>query len=234
METSNKPTENEILDSDDSEKILENQLHQQLAENNNNQISSLISFIGIIFALFGSYGYVYVNTNGCKNSELNIEVFLLISIITIGMLCFLAILVLNLGYSFRRDQLIVHNIRIKRYNESKKDIDIIFGKEYSPPKKKCCLFKKSNFQTVKLYSPHKKCFCNFLPDFYNLFYWLFFTSEIFLGIVTIKKIKCFIVFFIIFISLTLIFKLHYYCKYRKNISPKEKQEQNKTNKNEET
>ena len=236
METINKPTENEIQDNENNEKVLENQLHQQLAENDNNRISTFITFIVGIIALFGFYGYVYVYTNSCKHPEFNIEVFLLMSIVTIGILCFFSMLALYLGYSFRRDQLIVHNIRVKRYEESKKDMDKIFGIKYSSTEKKCCLFKKKYSQNENLYSPLKKNFCNFLPDSYNLFYLLFFASEIFLGIITIRKVKYFIVLFIIsiFIFLTFIRRLCYYIKYKKNISPKEEQEQSKTNKKEET
>jgi uncharacterized protein with PQ loop repeat len=113
---------------------LENQLHQQLAENDNNRISTLITFIVGIIALFGFYGYVYVYTNSCKHPEFNIEIFLLMSFVTIGILCFLSILTLNLGYSFRRDQLIVHVIR---KNRCKKEPERgkIFDEIYSPIKK---------------------------------------------------------------------------------------------------
>jgi hypothetical protein len=88
------------------------------------------------------------------------------SFITIGILFFLAILALNFGYAHRRDHLIVHNIRMKRYNNETEEIKKIFG---------------------KLYNPSGKCFCDFLPDFYNLFYWLFYSSEIFINITNIKK-----------------------------------------------
>jgi len=190
---------------------LENQLHKQLAENDNNRISTFITFIVGIIALFGFYGYVYVYTNSLKHTEFNIEVFLLMSIVTIGILCFLSILTLYLGYSFRRDQLIVHLIRKNRYKN-----DIERGKLFD-----------------EIYSPlEKKCF-DFLPDFYNLFYWLFLISEIFLVIITIIKVfyimlaeslfcNCkniiylliFVIFLIIFISLTFKSRKKYSKKYK--------------------
>ena len=193
---------------------LENQLHKQLAENDNNRIGSFVSFIGSIVALFGFYGFVYVNTYK-REWNFGTEEFLLIAFVTIGILFFLAILSLHLGYSFRRDHLIVHKIRIKHYKkdteeETKKNMEIIFGNLYSPLEKKCC---------------------NFLPDFYNMFYWLFNISQLFLFIITIKKVICniisncncndiiyfllFLAFSILFIILTLVIRYCYFKKYKK-------------------
>jgi hypothetical protein len=189
---------------------LENLLHQQYAENDNSRTKVFTSFIIGIVALFGFYGYVFVNTNNQERLNLDMQEFLLMSFITIGILFFLAILALYLGYALRRDHLIVHNIRIKRYNYETEEIEKIFG---------------------KLYNPSGKCFCDFLPDFYNLFYWLFFSSEIFIHITTIIKI-CEIkntaisfdeyeyilypvmLLHVIFIILTLKFRRYYYKKYK--------------------
>jgi len=189
---------------------LENHLHKQLAENDNNRISIFITFIVGIIALFGFYGYVYVYTNSYKHPEFNIEVFLLMSFVAIGILCFLSILSLNLGYSFRRDQLIIHIIRKNRY-KNETEMSKIFDEIYSPLNKDCS---------------------DFLPDFYNMFYWLFLISEIFLCIITIKKVICIIfvessflnckneicllLFFIIivcFIISTFILRANYFNKY---------------------
>jgi len=205
---------------------LENQLHQQLAENDNNRISTFITFIVGIIALFGFYGFVYVNTYK-RDWKFDTEEFLSMAFVTIGILLFLSILVLSFGYSFRRDQLIVHNIRVKRYKESEKEFKEVFGKE-------CCKNKK-------LYFPYNKEWLDFLPDFFNLFYWLFFFSEIFLGFITIKKVLCYIIFccncnynyfcndiillmlFIVFYILFIIFTLIARCFYFKKYKDKEKQ-----------
>jgi hypothetical protein len=191
-----------MADSKDSETALEDQLHQQLSENDNNRNSIFTSFIVGIIALFGFYGYVFVNTNKRSNWNFDIQEFLLMSFVTIGILFFLAILALNLGYSFRRDQFIVYKIRKKRY---KTGMEKIFG---------------------KIYSPYNKNRCSFLPDYYNLFYWLFFASEVFLHITAIIKIydtvcickyKCIIYIIMllhfVFIISTLI--LRFCCYYRK-------------------
>ena len=62
--------------------------------------------------------------------------------------------------------MVVHNIRIKRY-KNETGMKEIFG---------------------EIYKPQGKNIKNFLPDFYNLFYWLFFSSEIFIFITAILKI----------------------------------------------
>jgi hypothetical protein len=45
-----------------SQEELENQLHHQYAENDNSRTQVFTSFIIGIVALFGFYGYVFVNT----------------------------------------------------------------------------------------------------------------------------------------------------------------------------
>jgi len=201
-----------MTENENSEETLENQLHQQYAENDNNRIGVFTSFIVGIISLFGFYGYVFVNTNSRENWNFNLQEYLLMSFITIGMLFFLAVLAIYFGYSVRRDQLIVHNIRIKRYKKET-EMGKIFGKIYSP------VGKRIN---------------NFIPDFFNLFYWLFFISEVFIFITTILKIidivntgitfcNCknilyitfIMIFNIIFIILTHKFRKCYFIKYEK-------------------
>jgi len=197
-----------MLEQMKSEETLEDQLHQQYAENDNNRIGVFTSFIIGIIALFGLYGYVFVNTNSREYWNFNSLEYLLMSFITIGILFFLALLALYFGYSLRRDQIIINNIRKNRYKDDEKMKKI---------------FKK-------LYNPHDKDYFNFLPDFYNLFFWLFFSSEIFLHITAILKIieieksgilisKCivfsFFLFHIVFIALTLIIRCCYLNKYKK-------------------
>jgi len=206
---------------------LEDQLHEQYAVNDNSRNSVFISFIVGIIALFGFYGFVYVNTYKREISSeyryeswnFNINIFLLMSFVTIGILFFLAILAIYLGYSLRRDQFIIYNIRKKRYKgvtekETKVRMKEIFGGIYSPYNKDCS---------------------DYLPNFYNLFYWLFFKSEIFIFVTAILKIcdlkntQCpfynckdivyiifIMLFHIIFIILTPKFRRCYYKKYKYN------------------
>jgi len=206
---------------ENTEKVLENQLHQQFAENDNNRIGTFLSFIAGLITLLGVYGYVFANistdtntdTNCCNVVTFSIQVFLLLSFVTLGILCFFSILALNLGYSSRRDQFIIYRIRLKRYNNDKKEMEKIFGGIYSPFGKGCC---------------------DFIPGFYNIFYWLFFVTEIFIGIITFIKAICTNIFEIpfclcsdkfyfylflsgsVFILLTLIFRCCYLGKYSKD------------------
>jgi len=183
---------------------LENQLHQQLAENDNNRISTFLSFIVGIIALFGFYGYVYVNTYKRK-WRFDANEFLLMAIITIGILCFFSILALNLGYSFRRDQFIVYKIRKKRYKNEENYKEIFGG----------------------IYTPFRKEYYNFIPGFYNFFYWLFSVSGIFIDVTIYIKNKeigifftncnwkdMFYIFLSFHIILLLIFRFYYFWKYK--------------------
>jgi len=201
-----------MTENENCKETLENHLHKQYAENDNNRIGVFTSFIIGIVALFGFYGYVFVNTNKREYWNFDIQEFLLMSFVTIGILFFLAILSLSFGYSLRRDHFIVFNIRKKRYNNA--EVEEIFG---------------------KIYDPHGKNFFDFLPDLYNLFYWLFLSSEIFIFITIFIKIydfknngsklcNCIIIlhiillFHIILIMLTIIFRYYYYRKYTNNIT----------------
>jgi len=202
-----------MTENENREETLEDHLHQQYAENDNHRIGVFTSFIVGIISLFGFYGYVFVNTNNREYSKFSLQEYLLMSFVTIGILFFLAILVTYLGYSVRRDHFIVYNIRIKRY-KIETEMEKIFG---------------------KLYDPRGKKFLSFLPDLYNLFYWLFFISEIFIFITIYNKINdiknndnqlCkniiilhIILLYFIFIILTVVFRIKYYFKYIK-IDPK--------------
>lgn len=191
----------------DIQEELDKQLHSQYSENDNSRSGIFLSFIMGIIALFGTYGYVFIHTN--INFDTNIDKllignteFALISVITIGILFFLAVLSLHFGYSLRRDQIVINNIRNKYYTVEK---------------------KKETFGD--LYKSNNKNYFSFLPDFYNLFYWLFFCSEIFIFFTTILKIYkdnwcCILVNFIftihiIAIILSIVFRCCYYEKYLK-------------------
>lgn len=106
---------------------LEKQLHEQYAINNNAKVSSFISFIVALFALFGFYGYMYANTtiDFSKNGEFvvdtnqyTLDIFFLMSFVVCGILFFLTLLSLQLGYSQRRDQIIIHRIREFAYKNA--------------------------------------------------------------------------------------------------------------------
>lgn len=190
---------------------LEKQLHQQYAINNNASVGSFVSFLTTLLALFGWYGYVFVySTNEFSKSRkfidgqklMTLDVFLLLSLVVVGILCFLSLVSLQLGYSNRNNQIIIDNIRNEYFKENKHKI-----------------FHKT-------YSPCRKNRWNFIQDYFNNFYWLFFASQIFVVISTMYKlcyggntVCCYVMFIVILqllsIYFTIYFRQHYYNKYRK-------------------
>ena len=155
---------------------LEKQLHEQYAINNNAKVSSFISFIVALFALFGFYGYMYANTtiDFSKNGEFvvdtnqyTLDVFFLMSFVVCGILFFLTLLSLQLGYSQRRDQIIIHRIREFTYKNADHSMAEIFGDQYKP---------------------HGKSRSEFIVGYFNLFYWLFLYGQGFVFITSIIKI----------------------------------------------
>lgn len=152
---------------------LESQLHQQYAINNNANVGSFVTFLAALLALFGIFGYAYVfssnefSLNGklIKDDIMALDVFLLFSIIVIGMLFFLSLISLQLGYSSRSNQIIIDRIRERYFKKNKQ---IIFGNSYSPK---------------------DKTWGSFIQDYFNLFFWLFFFGQVLL--ISISSLKIF-------------------------------------------
>lgn len=117
------------------------QLHGQFAENDNNKVTSVISFIAAIFAVFVGYGFCLYNY--CFYGEKdNLLTPLLFSITASdAVLTLLAVLCLYFGYSTRRDNCFIHIIR------GKYDV-------------------KTPYK-----DPFDRAFWNFLPDYYNIMFW---------------------------------------------------------------
>lgn len=88
---------------------LNKQLHEQFAVNDNNKISSFISFLAAIFSVFVGYGFAYHHS--CFNpGHYCLVAATIASLLILGLVC---ILCLFFGYSTRRDQFITHDIREK-------------------------------------------------------------------------------------------------------------------------
>lgn len=151
-----------MSNSEDKQFELESQLHEQYTINNNANVGSFVTFLVALLALFGFFGYVFVyssndfSLNGklIKDGIMTLDVFLLFSIIVIGMLFFLSLVSLQLGYSSRSNQIIIDRIRNRYFDKNKQ---IIFGKSYNPK---------------------SKTWNSFVQDYFNLFYWLFFSGQI--------------------------------------------------------
>jgi hypothetical protein len=140
---------------------LEKQLHEQYAINNNAHTSSFISFVVALLALFGALGYVYAFTPPYKYNNhdiFSVDIFFLLSIVVSAILLFLACICSHLGCSQRRDNIVITRIR-----------------------------EKCGFDTT-YNNPLKKNRKDFLPDYYNIFYWLFVSAQFGILILTIMKI----------------------------------------------
>ncbi len=202
---------------EEDQSSLEQQLHEQYAINNNTSITNFISFLTAIFALFGSFGYVFVHStntpsqNGLFINEgvMSYEVFLFCSIIVSGMLFFLSTISLYLGYSNRNNQIIIDRIRKKYYKDS--EYNKIFGTHYNA---------------------EGKNFVSFIQDYFNIFYMLFIAGQITVLCATYCKLQavgiscftcCVIVLQFLFIILSIVLRYHYYSKYKKRLPQKKKE-----------
>lgn len=153
-------------------------LHSQFAENQNHHQGIFIQFLIALFAVFGVFGYVYTHTSfeilANQTTAVNIndiEVYslntlLMTSVIVIAILTLLIAIILNLGYCFRRDQHL--NKKIRQKYLSKEEYEEIFG---------------------KLYNSDNKNRCDFLPDFYSIFYWFILGFQVTIFLTTCCKEK---------------------------------------------
>ena len=200
----NKENMNKLLDT----------LHSQFAENQNHHQGIFIQFLIALFAIFGVFGYIYTHTSSeisaiqtvvgkINDIELySLLTLLITSVIVLAILTLLIAIILNLGYGFRRDQHLNKKIRQKYLTNG--EYEDIFG---------------------KLYNSDNKNICDFLPDFYKIFYWfiLGFQIAIFLATCTKEKIlqsenNSFPFFALLLdFSLILLSVFLYYFTYRKYI-----------------
>ena len=202
------------------EETIYSQLHEQFAINDNAKNNNFITFLIAIFALFGVYGYVFVHTYlGAKNNlfqdglvihindveYFHPSVFAAITCATLLIFMFLSILVLFLGYSTRRDHIVIARIREKILNKGQS------------------IFDKS------LYNPYNKGFSGFIPDYYNIFFWAFFVIKLilvftlytrlccicFTNPIFVRDLPCCCMNIAVILSLVspLIFRFHYLKKY---------------------
>jgi len=151
-------------------------LHSQFADNQNHHQSIFIQFLIALFALFAGYGYVYTHsTPDIDYYQTSLTVIdevkyfslitlIITSTIVIGVLTLLNIIILNLGYGFRRDQHLNKIIRKKYLGE--KEYEAVFG---------------------PLYDSDNKSSCNYLPNFYSIFFWFILILQIFILISTCSK-----------------------------------------------
>lgn len=137
---------------------IEKQLHEQYAINNNSNLSSVITLLVAMFAVFGAYGYVYLHSNSefdysdiwClyKNGSYTLTALVLTALVTIIILGIMFHICLYQGVNQRLEQFVTFAIRYKLYfnkklGENNDNIEEllnkieIFPKNYHPFNKKC-------------------------------------------------------------------------------------------------
>ena len=160
--------------------ILEQHLHAQFAENSNAHVSSFVTFVVSLLALFGAFGYVYANTINvfrigfCLWPELpfgaenivghhvfTMDCFLWLTIIVSIILCFIACLCIFLGYAERRDQVEQWFIR-----------------------------NRHGLETVYSNPTNRRWLC-FLSDYYRTFYHLLMFLQMLVFIVCLFRVRPF-------------------------------------------
>lgn len=196
---------------EESNKLLQT-LHQQFSENQNHHSGLFIQILLALFSLFGVLGYVAINTKsfGLIEEAIYNDDIPYGATASLVSLVFLLLnkLVLNYGYSFRRDQMINQRIRFKYL---KKDgYGEIFGEQY----------KADN-----------KDLMDYLPAFFSVFFWAIFMAQailcismFILMIMSDCNNKCYSMLFFIIVLIALctsfIFWRKGFSKYRSNIKSK--------------
>jgi len=145
--------------------------NEQFATNQNHGQLIFIQFLSAILVVLVGYGYVYANTAQTADiwvvahdprSAKDITSYALIDLfgaflISELILTLLATVVLNIGYSFRRDQLVIYKLRKKALGEHYQDT-----------------FGSASFD------PRGQNFWDFLPEFNRMFFFGICVLQIFL------------------------------------------------------
>lgn len=116
--------------------FVEEQFHQQFSENYNNMSGYIITFVVGLLSVIVGLGYCIKSYLLCSDSN-QFKYLLLLEftfIAVIGVLATVNYLVIELGWSMRRDQFIVHYIRCQYYDIEKYEDASLgpFPKGYNP------------------------------------------------------------------------------------------------------
>lgn len=202
--------------------------HEQFAQNQNHHQTVFIQFISAVIVVIVGYALVFANTSSDAKifdvtRDVNLKVTSYAIIHLFGsffaaefILTLLCIVLLNIGYGYRRDQNVIDKIRIFYMGEN--EHKIIFGVNERKP------FKATD-----------KNFCNYLPDFNFIFITFIFTLQLLLITSLFYAINHFVNFnlsladnwflhglLVVLIILPIIISGysfgHYYRKYKKNVN----------------
>ncbi len=143
--------------------------HDQFSDIQNTRKNIFIQFLTAVFVVILGYAIILSQINGDYIQFANVAIeektskvlsyslihFVLAYIVTQIVLVLLASLILNTGYEFRRDQLVVYETRKKYVKDSYSDI----------------------FGEIR-FSPENKTWWTYLPGFHFIFYSVFFFIQI--------------------------------------------------------
>ncbi|WP_321479755.1 hypothetical protein [uncultured Bacteroides sp.] len=154
-----------------------NSIHEQFAENQNHHQALFIQLLIALLVLFGGFGYTYVHTTDSipyahtyiQGMYVSNSILITVTLVVLLVLLLLNLIILHLGYAFRRDQTLNMRIRKKELGE---EYDDVFG---------------------YLYNPSGKGFWSYLPNFYAIFFWIISILQliVFIGICVKKGLICF-------------------------------------------
>ena len=140
LETINKQLNNMAEDPKDKIYL---QLHEQYAINNNANLGTIMALVIALIAVIGYFGFVFINSTSefIDNSYdlydpykrmYSIEALILVYIASISILAILFCLCTYQGIAQRKEQFIIHAIRIKEYSVNNGILPVL----YNPYRKK--------------------------------------------------------------------------------------------------
>ncbi len=153
----------EIIDKTIVASELIKSFHEQFAQNQNHQQKLFLQVLTVLLTVLIGFGYLYIRV-GVKQSNIIVTAETIYSFLALSMfLLSLAVaLILNMSLSFRRDQLVACNIRVK---VGVMNIDDINTENFFP----------SKFNPVG-----KDNFFTWMPEFHQIFFYSLFVVKILL------------------------------------------------------
>lgn len=201
LRRNNSKEENEM------QKILESQLHEQYAVNNNANNTSYIALLTPLFMVFTGYAYVLYNymTGNLSNGD---KIMIYTTIAVLIVLLILHAVTLEIGASQRSNQFVIDKIREKVYKSTDKS-DRIFPEGYNSFGKNYVNFVQGIYNTFS-----KTCFYLYILFSVNL---CFILNDN-------KFIVC------ILLAFVLLMPLHRYCLFCKYKEKYDRGDNNSDNK----
>lgn len=126
------------------QQILESQLHEQYAINNNSNLTSIVALFGGLMAIFGAYGYVFIHSTVefdfekmFQGENYTLDALFVTAMASLVIIAIMKHICLYQGFHQRYEQFITYAIRFKYYKQKPENIrPRLFPDNYSPFNKK--------------------------------------------------------------------------------------------------